>query len=370
MSAGEGSVANVENVEDNVVEITTMTPEQVVMHWAQSNKISADAVEKLFEEGFTSLEAINLLDSDDLSKSKIPRGQKKLILSCVQSLNGGEDAGNKAPLLQVVPPPHAQTENRDSQTSATNEMPNQSAIPSESQDGGFQATQKQCDSYLQGLLNQLCKGQIQARNGFPSELSVNTRQQTLSDTQANVLSSANTANLAQSVPQSWKDPKIYLASAATGKSASTHYDIVDFVCGNAEEEIVVGGTGSHQVVLKAGPKKPKLETVSLSQWTIANLAILYKLHGESRLTGEGMLDYLSYTTKICQLVQRYNLVSVLLYDREYRKLQCAHDFRWGTDVPHLHSICNPAYPAQMVCPKAPVSWLPTHPGWQSHLQAL
>ena len=129
---------------------------------------------------------------------------------------------------------------------------------------------------------------------------VNTRQQTLSDSQANVLSSANTANLAQSVPQSWKDPQIYSAVAATGKSASTHYDIVDFVCGNAEEEIVVGGTGSHQEVLKAGPKKPKLETVSLSQWTIANLTILYKLHGESRLTGEDMLDYLSYTTKICQ----------------------------------------------------------------------
>ena len=108
MSAGEGSVANVENVEDSVFEITTMTPEQVVMHWAQSNKISADAIEKLFEEGFTSLEAIKLLDSDDLSKSKIPRGQKKLILSCVQSLNG-EDDDNKAPLLQVVPPPHAQT---------------------------------------------------------------------------------------------------------------------------------------------------------------------------------------------------------------------------------------------------------------------
>ena len=244
MSVGEGSVANVENVEDNVVEITTMIPEQVVMHWAQSNKISADAVEKLFEERFTSLEAIKLLDSDDLSKSKIPRGQKKLILSCVQALNGGEDAGNKAPFLQVVPPPHAPTENRDSQTSATIEMPIQTAIPSGSQDGGFQATQRQCDSYLQGLINQLCNGQIQARKGFPSELPVNTRQQTLSDTQTNVLSSANTANLAQTVSQSWNNPQIYLASAATGKAASTHYNIVDFVCVNAEEEIVMGGKTS------------------------------------------------------------------------------------------------------------------------------
>ena len=37
------------------------------------------------------------------------------------------------------------------------------------------------------------------------------------------------------------------------------------------------------------------------------LAILYKLHGESKLTEEGILDYLSYTTKVCQLVQRFIL---------------------------------------------------------------
>ena len=50
------------------------------------------------------------------------------------------------------------------------------------------------------------------------------------------------------------------------------------------------------------------------------------------------MDYLSYTTEICQLLQWYSLVSVLLYDREYRKLQCHHNFRWGTDVPHMHSV--------------------------------
>ena len=101
---------------------------------------------------------------------------------------------------------------------------------------------------------------------------------------------------------------------------------------------MVGGSGSNQVVLKSGPKRPKLENVTLAQWSVANLAILYKLHGEDKLTEEGLLDYLSYTTKICQLVQRYNSVSVLLYVREYRKLQCAREFRWGTDVPHLHSV--------------------------------
>ena len=108
----------------------------------------------------------------------------------------------------------------------------------------------------------------------------------------------------------------------------------------------MGGTGSHQVVLKSGGQtNPNLKTT-------ANLAILYKLHGEAKLTGDGILDYLPYMTKVCQLVQRYNLVSVLLYDREYRKLLCAHDFQWDTYVPHLDSVyLQPRIP----CPNNPLS---------------
>ena len=48
------------------------------------------------------------------------------------------------------------------------------------------------------------------------------------------------------------------------------------------------GSGSNQVVLKSGPKRPKLENVTLAQWSVTNLAILYKLHGEVKLTEEGL----------------------------------------------------------------------------------
>ena len=192
------------------------------------------------------------------------------------------------------------------------------------------------DAYVQGLLTQLSRGQLQAKNGFASDLLTGS---SISDNTQQVIGALPTGNV-NSVPQTqlWKDPQIYLSLAANGKSASSRYDIVDFVSGNVEEEVVVGGSGSHQVILKSGPKEPKLENVSLAQWTIANLAILYRLHGEAKLTEESILDNLSYTRKVYQLVQRFNLVSVLLYDRDYRKLQCAHEFRWGTDVPHLHSV--------------------------------
>ena len=50
------------------------------------------------------------------------------------------------------------------------------------------------------------------------------------------------------------------------------------------------------------------------------------------------MDYLSYTNKVYQLIHRYSLVSVLLFDREYRKLQASMGFQWGTDVQHLHKL--------------------------------
>ena len=62
-----------------------------------------------------------------------------------------------------------------------------------------------------------------------------------------------------------------------------------------EEEIIVGGNGSHQAVLKSGPKKPKLENVALAQWCVANNAILFRLISESKLNPNDMLDYIYYS---------------------------------------------------------------------------
>ena len=354
MAAGGGSV-NIQNTDENVLEIMTLSPEDIVKQWASENQISEDAVGRLFEEGFTSLKAIRLLDADDLSKSKIPRGQKKLILDCVRVLNEtnttrSEAAAPHAPLsgdaqsssTSMRAPIQDDDETAEMRAHTTNQSA-ASTSRSTTQDGGAQVTM---DAYVQGLLTQFAKGQLQARNGLSSDLQIENSVLSDTGTCSQGVPPAGNVNTTPHT-QSWKDPQIYLSSAANGKSASVHYDIVDFVSGNVEEEIIVGGSGSHQVVVKSGPKKPKLENVSLAQWTVANLAILYKLKGDAKLTGEGVFDYLSYTTKVCQLVQRYNLVSVLLYDREYRKLQCSHEFRWGTDVPHLHSVyLQPRVPRQ------------------------
>ena len=195
------------------------------------------------------------------------------------------------------------------------------------------------DPYVAAVLQQFQSGQAQARvagaerlpnNDLLSGLGilpqnvthVNSGETHTPPTNANSNSASPSVgnNTSFSNQQSWKDPQIYLSAEAVGKSTPNYYEITDFVSGHVEEEVVVGGNGSQQVIIKSGPRLPKLEAISLAQWSVANLAILYKLFGEGRLDLTGILDYLSYTTKICQLVQRFNLISVLVYDREYRKL--------------------------------------------------
>lgn len=70
-----------------------MAHEEKAKAWAVQHKICDEAVLELFEEGFNSLEAIKLLEPDDLSKTKISRGQKKLIIASVQKLNQGNITG-------------------------------------------------------------------------------------------------------------------------------------------------------------------------------------------------------------------------------------------------------------------------------------
>ena len=103
---------------------------------------------------------------------------------------------------------------------------------------------------------------------------------------------------------------------------------------SSSEKIVAMGEDL-DFVWRAGAKKPKLESLNVAQWSSANIAILYKLVEEGTLPMSNSFDYLSYTSYIYSLVQTHDLVSVFYYDREYRRLQHMHKFRWGTAVNHL-----------------------------------
>ena len=119
------------------------------------------------------------------------------------------------------------------------------------------------------------------------------------------------------------------------KQKVKHLDITDFVSSETETEQVVSTDGDHELIIKSGSRKPKLEVVKPLQWTAANLCILHELLSQGRIQHTAILEYLAYTVKICDLAENHMWGSVLLYDRAYRQLQAQYNFKWGSDTPHL-----------------------------------
>lgn len=62
---------------------------------------------------------------------------------------------------------------------------------------------------------------------------------------------------------------------------------------------------------------------------------MFKLLSSGELPHDQILDYLSYTARILDLIFACEMVSVFNFFKQYRQLQL---FRWGTDVPHLQSV--------------------------------
>ena len=61
-----------------------MVAECELREWATAHNITAKTVDLLVRDGFSSMDAIELLDKEDLAQSKIPRGQQKLLLKALQ----------------------------------------------------------------------------------------------------------------------------------------------------------------------------------------------------------------------------------------------------------------------------------------------
>ena len=123
---------------------------------------------------------------------------------------------------------------------------------------------------------------------------------------------------------------------------SNHLDICDFVqrSGALQEEDTIlqtSGDRQQQLVLRSGStKKVSLNSVSLREWNSANIKILTTLLRNGQLGTHETTDYLSYSQMILDLAADYDWLSVLQLDREYRILQHAHKFAWGTEAPRLY----------------------------------
>ena len=313
--------------EQNVGETPQTSDEELTKQFLLQNKVSGPCANELIQyQGFTSLYALAMAEPADIQGSEIPPGQQRLILHLVKMLKSQSESKIVPDQAGVSNQQPAST-NTDSglDSSQTTQPPAPQQPMTHPQQASAPAIHQHNDLYGAAIINSMIADQQNLRDNQDPTPAIN--------------SAAHVSQRSDTVLQpTWNDPQIHLSTAAD-KSVCSHYDICDFVQCSIEEETIIGGQGDQQIVVKSGPRKPKLENLTLSQWSIANLAILYKLQWENKLGGDSILDYLSYTTKVYQLVQCFSLPSVLLYDREYRKLQASMNFWWGTDVQHLHTLC-------------------------------
>ena len=323
---GLTSMAN----EQNMGETPQASDEEITKQFLLQNKVSEHCANELIQyRGFTSLYALALAEPEDIQGPEIPPGQQRLIRHLVKVLKSQSESKtlDQAAVSNAQPTlPNTDSGLCTSQTTQppTTQQPASRQHTAHPHQAGASAIQQPDDLYGSAILNSMIAEQQHLRDSSSAPAFNST---------------AHASRQSDSVSQpTWNDPQIHIATA-TGKSVTGYYDICDFAQCSIEEETIIGGQGDQQIVVKSGPRKPKLENLTLSQWSIANLAIIYKLVGENKLGGGSMLDYLSYTTKVYQLVQRFSLPSVLLYDQEYRKLQASMNFWWGTDVQHLHTLC-------------------------------
>ena len=79
-----------------------------------------------------------------------------------------------------------------------------------------------------------------------------------------------------------------------------------------ESERALTDLGGSRLVISYGQQLPRLESVTLSQWVVANTRIFHNLLFANKLpTSRDLRDYLAYTVKVMELAGKYEWVSVL-----------------------------------------------------------
>ena len=92
-------------------------------------------------------------------------------------------------------------------------------------------------------------------------------------------------------------------------------------------------------------ERKSLENVTISQWNVANLKIMYillsrgELNMQPCISGLGTLhEYLMYTSKVMEYAGQFPWKSVLRYDQAFRHKQANGQLCWKDDNQHLVTI--------------------------------
>ncbi|CAC5372678.1 unnamed protein product [Mytilus coruscus] len=194
----------------NDLDKSQMSDADKVLKWAEAKKLSEATASTLLQLGFDSLEALALLTQDDLSKSKLPIGQQKLLIKSVRQTFLQSEEENDGDL----PKRTSMADNNEELPAASSAGAHVDINVSSGTNNGLPAPTEPevTDNYIREVLGQLQKQQPQ-HGGHVSNCSTNNTGSSL--------------NLNNNI--SWQDPQIYLKSLNSSGSSVVYYDIVDFV---------------------------------------------------------------------------------------------------------------------------------------------
>ena len=197
--------------------------ETALREWATAQKVMSKTVDLLIKDGFNSMEAVALLERNDLLQSKIPRGQQKLLLKALQkgpfSPNTSAAHGNgseEGPSGEGSGVRGVSSGGRDEESGGRGEGSGgrgdgtgergETAARQHGRDEGTAGD----DVYARVMTEHLRS--LQADDaGRRSGAQTTTCQQRQGDMAASAAGGS-------SMPGPWQDPQIHLLSAATGHS--------------------------------------------------------------------------------------------------------------------------------------------------------
>ena len=266
--------------------------------WAEESQLTEKAVQILREQDLNVVEALSMLEETDIKELNLTVGQQKLLAKGI----------NRAQPL--VPKPQGEPEEPIKE---------------------IKTTTLAKDKDLESILNKL-----ESSGGLEALL-----------TGAPLANSGGNTSNSSKVLRVDNDPHVYLNRLTKGPTGNSKTlgmskpmlipDFVDYGAGHYDEQ-EIASSSSTSVFVRSLKGKPKLESVTVSNWIAANAKIMDQLIVSGQLKSQSDIsDYLAYTVKIEELVEAFTWPSVIQYDNEYRKRQFQYGNRWGSDSQHLHS---------------------------------
>jgi len=144
-----------------------------------------------------------------------------------------------------------------------------------------------------------------------------------------------------SSPDAWQESLMYLkpVQLAKGEHILRIADLINKLVPNTDER-TISEVALTKLLVSYGPKKPKLDTVSLAQWVIGNTRIFFTLLqlGKLPCRPTDVQHHLAFNVKIMELSSKFTWAFLLKYDDEFSHLQAIYSYLWSYDSSHFHTV--------------------------------